>query len=188
MGDHHFFHAGIYCENYYRQKTLFLHFQFLWYGRFIIHDPALSFISLSGKQFSFFDTCGAAFKGFPNIKNQEICRGSYQIAKSTDKQQNKNIRFIFGVLIISVIAGALMYIIEGPEHGFTSIPLSVYWCIVTLTTVGFGDIAPATPLGQLLATVIMIMGYGIIAVPTGIVTAEYSKSIDKLDVLGKDYV
>ncbi|HLT49745.1 MAG TPA: potassium channel family protein, partial [Aequorivita sp.] len=86
------------------------------------------------------------------------------------------------------IAGTLMYIIEGPEHGFNSIPKSVYWCIVTLTTVGFGDIAPSTPLGQLLATVIMILGYGIIAVPTGIVSSEYTKSMDKADVLGKDYV
>ena len=68
-----------------------------------------------------------------------------------------------------------MYLVEGAESGFVSIPVSIYWCIVTLTTVGFGDIAPVTPLGQLLATIIMIMGYGIIAVPTGIVSAEYSQ-------------
>lgn len=82
--------------------------------------------------------------------------------------------FLFAVLMLSVIAGTLMYLVEGPENGFDSIPKSVYWCIVTLTTVGFGDIAPNTPLGQFLATVIMILGYGIIAVPTGIVSAEYS--------------
>jgi voltage-gated potassium channel len=75
--------------------------------------------------------------------------------------------------------GTLMYLVEGPEHGFVSIPVSIYWCIVTLTTVGFGDIAPVTPLGQLLATIIMIMGYGIIAVPTGIVSAEYSGANNK---------
>ncbi len=96
--------------------------------------------------------------------------------------------FLFAVLVIAVIAGTLMYIIEGPEHGFKNIPISVYWCIVTLTTVGFGDIAPVTPLGQLLATIIMILGYGIIAVPTGIVSAEYTKTMGKEDVLGKDYV
>ena len=96
--------------------------------------------------------------------------------------------FLFAVLIISVIAGTLMYLIEGPEHGFNNIPISVYWCIVTLTTVGFGDITPVTPLGQLLATVIMILGYGIIAVPTGIVSAEYTKSMGKADTMGKDYV
>ena len=68
-----------------------------------------------------------------------------------------------------------MYLIEGEDSGFTSIPRSIYWCIVTLTTVGFGDIAPVTPLGQFLASIIMILGYGIIAVPTGIVSAEYAK-------------
>lgn len=82
--------------------------------------------------------------------------------------------FLFAVMILSIIFGTLMYLIEGAESGFTSIPISVYWCIVTLTTVGFGDIAPVTPLGQLIATFIMIMGYGIIAVPTGIVSAEYA--------------
>lgn len=85
--------------------------------------------------------------------------------------------FLFAVLILSLIAGTAMYIIEGEESGFTSIPISLYWCIVTLTTVGFGDIHPVTPLGQALASLIMILGYGIIAVPTGIVSAEYSKSI-----------
>ncbi len=82
--------------------------------------------------------------------------------------------FLFAVLIVCIIFGTLMYLIEGAESGFTSIPVSVYWCIVTLTTVGFGDIAPITPLGQLLAAIIMILGYGIIAVPTGIVSAEYT--------------
>ncbi|SNZ00680.1 ion transporter [Flagellimonas pacifica] len=83
--------------------------------------------------------------------------------------------FIYVVLILSVIMGTLMYLIEGDEAGFTSIPRSIYWTIVTLTTVGYGDIAPQTNLGQFLATVIMILGYGIIAVPTGIVTVEFSR-------------
>ena len=83
--------------------------------------------------------------------------------------------FLFAVLIVCIIAGTLMYLIEGEESGFKSIPVSIYWCIVTLTTVGFGDIHPITPLGQFLAAIIMIMGYGIIAVPTGIVSAEYAK-------------
>jgi voltage-gated potassium channel len=84
--------------------------------------------------------------------------------------------FLFAVLIVCIIAGTLMYLIEGEESGFNSIPVSIYWCIVTLTTVGFGDIHPVTPLGQFLAAIIMIMGYGIIAVPTGIVSAEYTKT------------
>jgi len=71
-----------------------------------------------------------------------------------------------------VIIGSLMYIIEGEEHGFSSIPRSVYWAVVTITTVGYGDISPHTPLGQLLAAFLMILAYSIIAVPTGIITAE----------------
>lgn len=105
-----------------------------------------------------------------------------KLRRALISSRTKILVFLFAVVVIAVIAGTLMYIIEGPENGFNSIPISVYWCIVTLTTVGFGDIAPVTPLGQLLATVIMILGYGIIAVPTGIVSAEFTRST------GKDYV
>ncbi len=80
--------------------------------------------------------------------------------------------FLGTVATLVIIMGTLMYIVEGAEHGFTSIPRGIYWAIVTLTTVGYGDIAPRTIFGQFLASIIMIMGYGIIAVPTGIVTAE----------------
>ncbi len=90
--------------------------------------------------------------------------------------------FLSFVIILCVILGTVMYLVESEEgSGFTSIPRSVYWAIVTLTTVGYGDIAPATALGQLIASIIMIMGYGIIAVPTGIVSAEYTKA-SKSDV------
>lgn len=83
--------------------------------------------------------------------------------------------FLTTVLILVVIIGALMYLVEGEAHGFTSIPQSIYWAIVTLTTVGYGDLAPATVLGKILASAVMILGYGIIAVPTGIVTVEFSR-------------
>lgn len=83
--------------------------------------------------------------------------------------------FIFTVMTIVVIVGSLMYVIEGEANGFTSIPRGIYWAIVTLTTVGYGDISPKTNLGQTLASLVMIMGYAIIAVPTGIVTAEISQ-------------
>ncbi len=86
--------------------------------------------------------------------------------------------FLFAVIILSIILGTIMYLVEGEENGFTNIPKSVYWCIVTLTTVGYGDIAPHTPLGQFIASIVMILGYGIIAVPTGIVTAEMTKTND----------
>ncbi|WMW21735.1 ion transporter [Methanolobus mangrovi] len=90
--------------------------------------------------------------------------------------------FLFTVLTLVVILGSLMYLIEGEENGFTSIPISIHWAIVTLTTVGYGDIVPKTPLGIGLASVVMIMGYSIIAVPTGIVTAEMSlASLDARD-------
>jgi len=87
--------------------------------------------------------------------------------------------FLFAVVIITIIAGTVMYLVEGEASGFDNIPLSIYWCIVTLTTVGFGDIAPITPLGRFIASFIMITGYGIIAVPTGIVSAEYSRAGEK---------
>lgn len=81
--------------------------------------------------------------------------------------------FLFAVVIITVIFGAFMYAIEGASNpGFDSIPRSVYWCVVTMTTVGYGDIAPKTPLGQFMASALMLLGYAIIAIPTGIVTAE----------------
>lgn len=84
--------------------------------------------------------------------------------------------FLFAVVTVSVIMGSLMYVIEGEAHGFTSIPLSVYWAIVTMTTVGYGDLSPATSLGQTVAAALMILGYSIIAVPTGIVSAEMARS------------
>ena len=87
----------------------------------------------------------------------------------------KIIVFIGAVFSLTVILGTIMYIIEGGENGFSSIPKSIYWAVVTLTTVGYGDIAPATTLGQIVATAIMILGYGIIAVPTGIVSAEITQ-------------
>ena len=84
--------------------------------------------------------------------------------------------FLFTVAALVIIFGSLMYLIEKPENGFTSIPRSIYWAVVTLTTVGYGDISPRTELGQAISAFIMIIGYGIIAVPTGIVTAELTQT------------
>ncbi|MDF0606198.1 ion transporter [Neisseriaceae bacterium TC5R-5] len=89
--------------------------------------------------------------------------------------------FLATIVLLVVIIGTLMYVIEGPEHGYTSIPTGIYWAIVTLTTVGFGDITPQTTLGRALASVVMITGYGIIAVPTGIVTAEIARNTNSED-------
>ncbi len=100
-----------------------------------------------------------------------------QLKKALKSSQPKIIVFITAISIIVVIMGTIMYIVEGGENGFTSIPQSIYWAIVTLTTVGYGDIAPVTVIGKSLAALIMILGYAIIAVPTGIVTAEISKTM-----------
>lgn len=86
--------------------------------------------------------------------------------------RRKILVFLFSVLTLIVIFGALMFLIEGPRYGFTSIPRSIYWAIVTITTVGYGDISPQTPFGQFVAGLAMICGYAIIAVPTGIIGAE----------------
>ncbi|WP_158979358.1 ion transporter [Cellulophaga sp. L1A9] len=98
-----------------------------------------------------------------------------QLKSALKASRAKIIVFLFAVLIVSVLLGTLMYLVEGEDAGFTSIPISIYWTIVTLTTVGYGDIAPITPQGQFIATLIMLVGYGIIAVPTGIVTVEFGK-------------
>ncbi len=111
---------------------------------------------------------------FRVLKLARYLGASNMLANALKASRAKIMVFLFAVLILCIIFGTLMYLVEGEASGFSSIPVSVYWCIVTLTTVGFGDIAPVTPFGQFLAAIIMIVGYGIIAVPTGIVSAEYS--------------
>ncbi|MGJ8593677.1 MAG: ion transporter [Aquaticitalea sp.] len=111
---------------------------------------------------------------FRILKLARYLGASNMLASALKASRAKIMVFLFAVLILCIIFGTLMYLVEGEASGFSSIPVSVYWCIVTLTTVGFGDIAPVTPFGQFLAAIIMIVGYGIIAVPTGIVSAEYS--------------
>lgn len=118
---------------------------------------------------------------FRILKLARYLGASNQLANAIKASRAKISVFLFAVLIAAIIFGTIMYLVEGEENGFTNIPKSVYWCIVTLTTVGFGDIAPQTPLGQLIASIIMILGYGIIAVPTGIVSAEYTKATGSND-------
>lgn len=92
----------------------------------------------------------------------------------------KIIVFLVTVLTVVTIIGAIMYLVEGDANGFTSIPRSIYWAIVTMTTVGYGDISPKTPLGQFLATIVMILGYAIIAVPTGMISFDVLKASQKI--------
>ncbi len=111
---------------------------------------------------------------FRILKLVQFLGASNNLVKALKASRAKISVFLFVVVILAVILGTVMYLVEGnSDSGFTSIPTSIYWTIVTLTTVGYGDIAPVTALGQLIASIIMILGYGIIAIPTGIVSAEY---------------
>ena len=94
------------------------------------------------------------------------------LGKAIRASSRKILVFLSVVLMLVLVMGTLMYVVEGPAHGYTSIPVGVYWAITTVTTVGFGDITPKTDLGRALASVMMLMGWGVLAVPTGIVTAE----------------
>lgn len=99
------------------------------------------------------------------------------LVRSMWQSRRKILLFLATVLVIATIFGAFMFLIEGPENGFTSIPESVYWAVVTITTVGYGDISPHTPLGKVIASLVMVLGYSIIAVPTGILTAELANEM-----------
>jgi voltage-gated potassium channel len=96
------------------------------------------------------------------------------LARAVAASRRKIFVFLSFVLMVVLIMGTLMYVVEGPEHGYTSIPLSVYWAVTTMTTVGFGDITPQTDLGRMIASVMMLLGWGTLAVPTGIVSAEFT--------------
>ncbi|MEE9349467.1 MAG: ion transporter [Flavobacteriaceae bacterium] len=113
---------------------------------------------------------------FRILKLARFIGASNQFSKALKASRAKILVFLSFVIILCIILGTIMYMVESDESGFTSIPRSVYWAIVTMTTVGYGDIAPITPLGQFIASLIMILGYGIIAVPTGIVSSEMTKS------------
>lgn len=107
--------------------------------------------------------------------NRYMAEGSI-IVRALIASRRKIAVFLFGVFTVVIIIGTLMHLIEGPENGFSNIPRGIYWSIVTLTTVGYGDLYPATTAGRFIASFVMILGYAIIAVPTGIVTAEMSRN------------
>ena len=101
------------------------------------------------------------------------------------RSRRKILLFLFMVVTIAIIAGALMYVIEGPQHGFSNIPASMYWAVVTMATVGFGDIVPHTTLGRFITSALILIGYSILAVPTGIYTAELAGSVLRGEDTGK---
>ncbi len=144
----------------------------------------IDFLSIAPMYFSLFFVGSHAFLVIRTIRLLRIFRvlKLVQFLGAADKlffalktSLPKIIVFLVSVFSVTIIVGTIMYQVEGSEHGFTSIPRSIYWAIVTMTTVGYGDIAPQTAVGQTIAAFVMILGYGIIAVPTGIVTSEMTK-------------
>jgi voltage-gated potassium channel len=109
---------------------------------------------------------------FRVLKLTRFLTEAHTLDRALRASSHKIAVFLLTVVTMVIVIGSIMYVVEGAEHGFTSIPRSMYWTVVTLTTVGYGDISPKTPVGQGLASLVMILGYGIIAVPTGIVTSE----------------
>lgn len=112
---------------------------------------------------------------FRVFKLSRFTSESQTLMRSLKASYYKIMVFLFFVIMMIVLAGTLMYVIEGGKNGFDSIPTSIYWAVVTVTTVGYGDIAPGTALGKMLASVMMILGYAIIAVPTGLISVEIAK-------------
>jgi len=137
--------------------------------------PTYLSLVLPGSQFFITIRLLRMLRIFRILKFVQYLGAADNLAAALKQSRRKILVFLLAVMIIVVIVGSLMYVIEGEENGFTNIPHSIYWAIVTLTTVGYGDISPQTPIGKMIASIIMILGYGIIAVPTGIVTVEYSR-------------
>ncbi len=175
MGFYHIVHDRIHLSDHFATKSPILYIQFFRHRGFPLHNPHLPehfYCRLAGIARH---KDPSATSSLQSTQIGALPGRSPNTFPGTQKQPPKIIVFIMAVLTTTIIMGTVMYIIEGTENGFTSIPKSIYWCIVTLTTVGYGDIAPQTTLGQTIASVIMILGYGIIAVPTGIVTSELAK-------------
>lgn len=138
--------------------------------------PTYISLFISGGQYLLIIRALRLLRIFRILKLTRYMVESRSLGAALKASQHKIAVFMWVVLTVVVIMGTMMYLIEGGNNGFTSIPRSIYWAIVTLTTVGYGDIAPQTVLGQIVASMIMILGYALIAVPTGIVTAEITQA------------
>ena len=144
--------------------------------------PAYLSLFFTGTQYLLVIRAMRLLRIFRIFKLGQFMKEADVIARSLKASKLKILVFLLFILIIVTIVGAMMYLIEGETNpSFTSIPRSVYWAIVTLTTVGYGDIAPTTTLGQFLSSIVMILGYAVIAVPTGIVSAEFAKDYKKIN-------
>jgi len=151
-------------------------FSFLGIIDFLAIMPTYISIFVPGSQYLIVIRILRVLRIFRVLKLVQYLGEAKVLTQALRASGRKIVVFLFTVLTLTVILGSLMYLIEGTEHGFTSIPRGVYWAVVTLTTVGYGDISPQTAFGQSLASVVMIMGYSIIAIPTGIVSVEMSNA------------
>lgn len=138
--------------------------------------PTYLSMVLAGSHFLLFIRILRLLRVFRVLKLVRFVKASAILGLALKNSRHKIIVFLEVVMTLVIIVGSLMYLIEGPENGFTSIPKSIYWAIVTITTVGYGDVAPNTVLGQTLASMLMIIGYAILAVPTGIMSVEIAKA------------
>lgn len=138
--------------------------------------PTYLSLIIVGSQFLLVIRAIRLLRVFRILKLVRYLKGAQMLVTAMKASKEKVFVFLTSVVTLAVILGTLMYMVEGGENGFDSIPRSIYWAIVTLTTVGYGDIAPGTTVGQFLAALIMILGYSIIAVPTGIVGVEVAKA------------
>ncbi len=134
--------------------------------------PTFLSIVLPGAQFLMDIRVLRLMRVFRILKLTQFITEGQTLKRALHNSRHKIVVFFSTIALLVVVIGSLMYVVEGPENGFTNIPTSIYWSIVTLTTVGYGDISPQTPFGQFLASLVMVIGYSIIAVPTGIFTAE----------------
>jgi voltage-gated potassium channel len=147
--------------------------------------PTYLSIFLPGSQYLLVIRILRLLRVFRLLKLSEYVSEAETLRRALRASQRKISVFTSAVVLLVVIIGTLMYVIEGEAHGFTSIPISMYWAIVTLTTVGYGDLSPKTALGQFLASIVMVIGYGIIAVPTGIVSVELAHAARQKGVSGQ---
>ncbi len=138
--------------------------------------PTYLSVLLPGTQFLVIIRVLRVLRVFRVLKLVRYLGEARTLGRALAASRYRIIVFLITVLTLTVILGSFMYLIEGSDAGFTSIPVAVYWAVVTLTTVGFGDITPNTPAGQMLAAMIMLLGYGLIAVPTGIVSVELAQA------------
>ncbi|MCH9699089.1 MAG: ion transporter [Gammaproteobacteria bacterium] len=163
----------IYCNRYPLQYV----FSFFGIIDLLAILPAYLLVFVSGAKYMMMIRLLRILRVFRILKLSHYVTQANLLLVAISASKSKILVFLCFMLTITSLFGALMYMLEGPEHGFTSIPKSIYWAIVTVTTVGYGDISPQTALGQALSSLMMLTGYAIIAVPTGIFTAELSKTM-----------